>query len=506
MHIAFICFGFENIGVEYVSACLKERGHRTSLVFDPALFDTYVLKSGVLGKMFDSRARIVERVLASKPDLVAFSVMTDNYQRACSMAEQIKSKDASLPVIFGGVHPTSVPEMVIKQPYVDYLCVGEGEEAIPELCDALAGGSDTSGIRNIWSKKDGRIFANAPRPMSEDLDALPFPDKELFYSELPVLKRGVYRINVGRGCHLRCSFCTNSLMRDIYGHAGYKKRKRSVRNVMQELKQAKAKYDFRHVLIIDDWFTDDVVWLEEFADLFKQEIGVSFACDVFPGKCDQKVVALLQRAGCTVASIGIQTYSEKLRRDVLHRQDSNDDIVEAMALFQKTKIFVYADFILGIPGQDQEELLNIAHFVNKVRADFVFFLWLRYYPGTPITQMAVTNAWITSEQLDEINAGKNTGSYFDRSLTYKKEAAKLASFLSLAPLLPRGVVSAMIDRKMYRIFPSSSLFYFRFMSIIVPFMKRLWSGKKGTFYFTVQENCWFHLYYALQTLKANFRN
>ena len=102
MHIAFICFGFENIGVEYLSACLKKHGHRTSLIFDPVLFDTYLLKSGVLGKFFDARARIVGQVVGSKPDLVAFSVMSDNFLRACRVAEQIKLKAPSLPHVRSG--------------------------------------------------------------------------------------------------------------------------------------------------------------------------------------------------------------------------------------------------------------------------------------------------------------------------------------------------------------------------------------------------------------------
>lgn len=502
MHVGFVCFGFENIGVEYLSACLKRQGHSTSLFFDPLLFDNYVLKIGPLADFFDMQRILIDRVVSSDFDLLAFSVMTDNYQRACAIAKEIRLRRPDLPIVFGGVHPTAVPDLVIRQPFVDYVCVGEGEESLVELADAIEKNKDVARIANIWSKQNGNIIANRPRILLEDLDELPFPDKDIFYSEFPVFKKCVYRINVGRGCKLDCSFCNNGLMRKIYRDSGYTKRRRSVGSVIDELRVAKKRLAISHVLIIDDWFTDDKKWLEEFAREFKREIGCSFACDVYPGNCDEQIVALLENAGCSVASMGIQTLSEKLRKTILNRHDSNEAISRTFSMFSKTKIFTYADFILGIPGQNEEELLSIADFVNKHRPDFVFFLWLRYYPRTSITDAAVKNGWITYEDLARINEGSDTRSYFGRPMNYKKESARFASFVSTIPILPRRTVDFMLRKRMYGCFPESSFFYFRFMSLFVVFIKRLSSGKNGVFYFSMLENCRFQLFYLLKIIFA----
>jgi radical SAM superfamily enzyme YgiQ (UPF0313 family) len=495
MKIKFVCFGFENIGVEYLSACLKEKGHRTSLVFDPLLFGTYLLKIRPLEKLLDYEKSVINKIANDDFDLLAFSVMTDNYDRACVTARKVKQRRRDALILFGGVHPTSVPDIVIKEDYIDYVCVGEGEEAMVELADALQKGRDTTSIPNIWAKKDGRLYKNPPRALKKDLDDLPFPDKELFCSEFTGFNSDVYRINVGRGCNLSCSFCTNSLMKDIYGPSSYVKRRRSVDNVINELKIAKNRYPIKHILIIDDWFTDDSKWLEEFSRKYKAQIGLSFACDLYPGTSNEKAISLLEDAGCSVVSLGIQTYSEQLRSEILNRHDKNHQLVHTLQLLRKTRIFTYADFILGIPGQDEQELTDIANFINQNRVDFVFFLWLRYYPKTMITQMAHKNKWITDAELQEIESGRNCTSYFDRGSTYQAEAAKLASFLSVLFLFPQTLGGWLIKRKAYRWFPNSSFFYFRLMSIFVVFAKRLFSRKNGVFYFSVRENIKFYFHY-----------
>ena len=91
MRITFIHMGAESLGIEYISSCLKQRGHEVNLVFDPALFnDQRLFSSPKLYKIFNNNSKLIKNVLRSKPDLVAFSVFTNNYQWACDLAEKIK--------------------------------------------------------------------------------------------------------------------------------------------------------------------------------------------------------------------------------------------------------------------------------------------------------------------------------------------------------------------------------------------------------------------------------
>ena len=113
MRITFVYMGAESLAIEYLSSVLKARGHAVSLAFDPALFDDkQYLSLPALAKVFSARKRLINSVVALKPDLVAFSVGTDIYAWALSMARDIK-KALNVPVIFGGVHATAVPERVI---------------------------------------------------------------------------------------------------------------------------------------------------------------------------------------------------------------------------------------------------------------------------------------------------------------------------------------------------------------------------------------------------------
>ena len=149
MNIAFIYPECENLGVEYLSACLKKAGHKVKLIFDPMLFGSYYFKSNKLKNLFSFRTKVINEVLDSKYDLVCFSVFSDYYGWASDIAREIENKNKNIRIIFGGVHPSSVPERIIKELFVDYICIGEGEVAMVELADRLQQGSDDSNIMNI---------------------------------------------------------------------------------------------------------------------------------------------------------------------------------------------------------------------------------------------------------------------------------------------------------------------------------------------------------------------
>ena len=112
MHVVFISSACETLAIEYLSAVLKKAGHRCSLCFDPQLFDDTFLKNRVLKRLFDYSDEIIEELRAHAPDLIAFSVVSDNYPWAVALADKIK-KAMDVPIVFGGVHPTSVPEYVM---------------------------------------------------------------------------------------------------------------------------------------------------------------------------------------------------------------------------------------------------------------------------------------------------------------------------------------------------------------------------------------------------------
>ena len=203
----------------------------------------------------------------------------------------------------------------------------------------------------------GAVHENKPRPLIQDLDSLPYPDKDLYYGPMPGLARE-YMCVASRGCHWACSFCFYTTLYDIYGRNGFV-RARSPEHVLGELVEAKEKYDMRYVVFHDDIFPTSLKWLKEFAPLYKEHIGLPFSCITHPQLMREETADLLGEMGCKYVIMGAQTVNESSRSaDVINRTESSDEIALAVKRLKKWGIFVLLDHIFGIPGEsldDQEE-------------------------------------------------------------------------------------------------------------------------------------------------------
>jgi len=177
MKILFIHLGREQIGIEYLSAVLKKEGHQTDLLHDPGLFSSedHIFCSPFLEGIFKKKD-IIEQVLLKKPDVVAFSVYTSTYQWCCHWAAEIK-KVFSVPIIFGGIHPTLMPEQSIANSFVDFVIQGEGEDSFLSLLAALKGHAKLAEVKNLCFKKGEEKIINPFEHSLRALDDLPHPDK-----------------------------------------------------------------------------------------------------------------------------------------------------------------------------------------------------------------------------------------------------------------------------------------------------------------------------------------
>jgi len=335
MRVVFVALAYGGLSISYLSAVLKKNEHEVFVLFDPMLFGDGEMQMSLLSKIFSYKKILVEEILNLKPDLVAFSVVTDHYKYLSEIAKLIKNKK-DIPILFGGIHPTSVPELVIENPFVDIVCVGEGEDAIAELANSFDGSKFDTDIKNLWFKKEGKVIKNDVRPLIKNLDNLPFPDHDQFYSIFFGFRYG-YGIIASRGCPFNCTYCNNNVYRNVYG-ANYSLRRRSVDNVIHELKLAKKKYNPKFIRFHDEVFTSDKGWLKEFSYKYKRYIGLPLFCFVHPHTIDEGGVRLLKSAGCYEVQMGVQTFSDELNRDVLGRNTSIKKIAEVIRLFKKYEI------------------------------------------------------------------------------------------------------------------------------------------------------------------------
>ncbi|MEK7398524.1 MAG: cobalamin-dependent protein, partial [Candidatus Poribacteria bacterium] len=313
--ITFVYPDFESLGVEYLMAACADAGHDVKFVY-------YEAEDMYLGKARSKPPyeQIADDICHTEPDIVAFSCVTDNYQHQLQCSRALKKQQKHIVTIFGGVHPTAVPEKTLLDGSVDAVAIGEAEHSLVDLLNT----SEVSGtfslpddpIRGVIFKKYGATIGVPVEGKLADLDSVPFPYKQPFLS---VLKDSIheYRIMTSRGCPYHCSYCFNSYMRRLRGSKAI--RRRSVDNVIAELLWAKKEFAVKRIMFVDDSFTTSKTWVIAFCVKYKAEIGLPFACIANPNYIDEETTGVLSSAGCVNVQLGIQSLSESICAQVLDR-------------------------------------------------------------------------------------------------------------------------------------------------------------------------------------------
>lgn len=455
MKVVFVANAVENLAIEFLSSFLKAKGHEVELVFDPMVFSNEAVGFKKLADIFDIKKEIALQVLEKKPDLVGFSVFTINYQRILAVAREIKERNREIPIILGGVHPTCVPEVVIGEKCVDIVCIGEGEYAFLELLENLKSRKSRTDIKNLWFKKGKEIIKNSCRPLINDLDSLPFPDKDLFYRVYPKFITDDYSALSSRGCPFSCTYCANNVLNKIYYGLGPPVRRRSPKNIVDELMVAKEKYSPKQVTFVDDVFVQDEDWLEKFASNYKKKVGIPYAAITHPRFVTRKTAKLLSDSGCFLLMFGIQSASEKTRKTILHRYESNKEIEEAAANCHKNGLSFSIDHIFNIPGEGLGEYGEAIEFYNKLRPSIINSFWLQYFPKTEIIQTAIIKKAIKESMVKKIEQGMTSTSVvvgignkdtFNPVLAY----TNFQFFFVLLPVLPKWFMDWIIKKKIYK--------------------------------------------------------
>ena len=473
MKVTFVYRGAEQLGLEYLSSVLKQAGHRTYLAFDPGLFDDKrYIQIRPLNRLYNYRKVLINKILSSKPDLIGFSVVTDLYQWACEVAKEVK-KITNVPIIFGGIHPSSVPE-IIRNEFIDMVGIGECEDALLELVNSLETGKIDYTIRNIWFKKNGEVIRNPVRPLVQNLDSLPILDKELFERDINIKYH--YRTLAGRDCPFACSFCCHSVLKGIYKDQQRMRKKRHIENVLEELRIFKKRYDIKYITFEDDIFTYDKDWINDFLPQYKSKIGISFYCVSHIKYIDGDIVSLLKESGCKLVELGIQTMARATRINFLKRYESNEEILEAIKLCETAKLPYVLDHIFGLPGEGEGEYLQAAKIYKKLKyCQKIQTFAMTYYPETEIVKLSKQKGFIDSERMEEINNGKEKHYFFGGSVKDKKLSRLNKNFevlFKLMPLFKEPCINIILKYKIYKIFSFIPIFLISLWEILTAMIKK----------------------------------
>lgn len=352
-------------------------------------------------------ADILAKVESFGPDLVGITSFTPSFLEGLHCAKTIKKRYKGLPIIFGGIHTTLAPEEVVENEEIDFICIGEGEEPLAELCERLHSGRQVTGIRNLWIKSKARIEKNEPRPLI-DLNMLPPQDLSGFeeYDYYRPLDGKLYRMlntEISRGCPFQCAYCVNHYLQGMYRGLGSYNRSKSVGKAVADLKFMAQKYDIEMIRFWDeDFAVFKLDYLKELAEGYKREVNLPFLIYAGVRSLTEEKVKILKEMGCVTIAMGIESGNPWIRRYILNRRVTNEEIIEKFHLCQKYQIRASAYNMIGIPFETREHIFETIELNRQCQTSTSSVTFLEVYPKTEIYELAQSFGFIDKNYIARV--------------------------------------------------------------------------------------------------------
>ena len=459
MKILFVFKNTEWLGVELLSACLKQAGHEIALAFEVGIDGTFYFPARK-----STHKSILAKIREFQPHLIAFSSTTTLYPWVREVASAAKHH-FDIPIMVGGIHATICAEKVITDKNIDMICIGEGEEAMVELANKWQAGQNYYDTRNIWFKAKDGLIKNDIRPPVSDLDKLPFPDKDLFY-EYGCFTDRVY-IMTGRGCPYQCTYCHNHQVHKLYnGYPSQFIRRRSVDSIIEELRYYSRKYHMKSVHFFDDMFIIDKKWIMEFCQQYSKEIGLPFYCLVRADHVTREIMEALKEAGSKWISMGLESGNEYILNRVLKRDMDTATIIKAADIIKKAGIKLITFNMFGLPSETREQMLDTVKLNLQIKPDALFSFTFYPFPGTELMKTAYEQKYIDEDTLEKIQTG--IGNYTSESILkhpYKMVAYNIKVILPLLNKMPRWMHNYFLRKWIFAKHPNYLLLLIKIVSI-----------------------------------------
>lgn len=433
MHITLINTDDEvwAIGMRGISSVLRKAGHKTTMIFAGA--------SDV--PITDLVIQEIATVVGNS-EIISISSMSRGSMRAKMLIEGLRPLGRL--IVWGGIHPTLFPEDCI--PHADLVCRGEGEEFMLDLVERVASGSGFADIPNGAYLFDGVPILNNLRPPIADLDELPFLDFD-FENEYVLDRTGMLVPNAGmrekgvvlfsgaRGCNNSCTYCSNSRLKAIYKGKGHFVRKMSVSRFVEAAKVYQQQFPRLTCFYFtdEDFFSRSEEEMREFAETYPEIVGLPFECMASPRQITEEKVALATKAGMYLIDVGLESGSERVRREVFHRHITDEMQYRAAlavnAYAQQDSVLYF--LILGNPYEQRQDLIDGVHLLKALPHPFSLRIYnLVLLPGTNLYEKAVEDGIIkgigdSASELDFL-AG-----YDHRTHDWKRQNIYLNGLISL---------------------------------------------------------------------------
>ncbi len=320
--------------------------------------------------------KIYERIQHYNPLTVGITCLTPAKDLVDKIAVLAKKVNRDIKVIAGGHHPTFCPNETLQNDNIDFVIRGEGETPLLHLMNGLKSGNpDLSIVPNLTYRNNGELVSNPEGPLIRNLDLLPVPDRSLVI-DCDFNKYKSHFVGTARGCPYACSFCSD---RRLWHN---RVRRRSVNNVIEEIKYLINTYDVEFVDFVDGTFTYDINYLREFCDsLIENKIRVKWRCTARYDNINDEVIALIKKANCSGLYFGLESGSERILKSI-NKKITLEGIVKASELVAKSGIFSITAIMLGLPQEEKQDIMSTLELMKKIKTNMFDINCYVPLPGT----------------------------------------------------------------------------------------------------------------------------
>ena len=453
-------YGRQSIPLSLIFTLLKKNGHECEL-FDTTFLDNDFLrenrpnhdlelkklkffkewdnnffkkkKEGDVISLFQSK------IDEFKPDIITFSFWGSHlhaegeyfaFENGLKIINSVKI-NSSVKIIVGGTIPSSKPSEVLrKNQIINYIIKGESELVYLDIANFIDQNKDLNEIDNLCYLKDDKIRINNLRPLIDPLDILPdvqmsmFDDRNFYRPFHGKIVRMV-DFELSGGCWYRCTFCLSPFQREVvYKKAKNFRREKSIEKIIREISNLKKDLKLDFIRYQDESFNSiSESKLKELSVVYKKHVNLPFIIEATINTSTENKIKYLSNMGCASVGLGIESGSERLRKDVILKPPfSNKQAIEVIKCYKKYGISVTAYNIIGFPTETEEDLWETINLNYKAKPNFSTVSYFQPWEGTALKKSTIADGILDKKYLkDNFSPGQQGSTILNLDKISKKD-------------------------------------------------------------------------------------